>query len=109
MRLPVSAVKIELRSRQQFLQFIQQDRFIGKLADRFLGMNDFAIHFHFKHTAAAGNEGQVFDTLTECTQQFARQTDGLWGVVSHHAKRDGDVHVFSLSLSYRRLRGDASI
>lgn len=71
-------------------------------------MNDFTIYFHFKDTSATWNESQVPDALTKRAQQLARQTDGLWGVVSHHAKRDGDVHVISLPLSYRRLCGDAS-
>ena len=58
-------------------------------------MNDFAIHFHFKNAAPAWDQGQILDALAKGAQQLARQTDGLWGVVSHHAKRNCNVHGLS--------------
>lgn len=55
-------------------------------------MDQLTIHFHFKHAATTGNESQALDALAEGTQQRGRQTDGLWGVVSHHAERNRHIH-----------------
>ena len=44
----------------------------------------------FKSSAAGGDQGQADDGLGEMVEQLCRQTDGAWGVVSHHAVFDTD-------------------
>ncbi len=66
-------------------------------------MNELAIDFDIKDTAATGNEGQVLDALAEGVQQRGRQTDGLRRIVSHHAEGDLHVHLSSPCLRHYRF------
>ena len=55
-------------------------------------MDELPIDNNIKHSAAAGDEGEILDALTKSIEQCGRQTDGLRCVVSHHAEGDRDVH-----------------
>jgi len=70
--------------------------FIGELSDLLFGMDEFAIDFDIEDPATTGDESQVLDARTEGVEQSGRQTDGLGGVISHHA--EGDLHVHAVLL-----------
>ena len=82
-------------------QLDDQRIFIGELPDLLLGMDELAIDFDIEDPATTGNEGQVLDARTESVEQSGRQTDGLRGVISHHA--EGDLHVHAILQAWVRL------
>jgi hypothetical protein len=60
------------------------------LAGFFFGIDFFAVHRYFKHTAAGGDQREGTNILFE-PEKFFRQTDGLRLVVSHAAIFDGNL------------------
>lgn len=76
-----------------FANLFDQLGFIRKLANGFLGMDEFAVDFNFENSSSRRNQLQVLDILAEGVQQLGRQTDGLRRIVSHHAEGDGHVHL----------------
>lgn len=83
------------------LQLDHERIFIGELPDLLLGMDELAIDLDIKDPAAAGDEAQILDTRAEGVEQSGRQTDGLGGVISHHAEGDFHVHAFLLLVNHR--------
>ena len=56
-----------------------------------LAVNQIAINDDLECTTPRGNERQIFDGLRVVVEQFFRQTDGAWGVVSSRAVFDTDL------------------
>ena len=64
-------------------------------------INQVVIHDHFEFATAGWQHGQGFDVKSELVQQFVRQTDGAWCVVSLYAIFDTDrmlLHAIPLRL-----------
>jgi hypothetical protein len=57
---------------------------IGPVPRLEFGMEQFAINLDLERAAAGRDESEGFDPITEI-ENFCRQTDGLWRVVSDHA------------------------
>jgi hypothetical protein len=57
----------------------------------FFGVNQAAVHGHFKPPAIRGDQGDRFGFGLKLLQQFSRQTGGLIGVVSDCAVLNGDL------------------
>lgn len=50
-----------------------------------LGVHQLAVPMDFKSASMRGDQGQGFDVVLKFLEQFARQTEGLGGVVSSGA------------------------
>lgn len=61
---------------------------------RFLAEEDGVIGQHLEASSAGRNQFQGADRWGEEFEQFARQTEGARGVVSHHAVFDAEIELF---------------
>ena len=66
-------------------------------------MDEFAIGADFERATPRGNEGERRDALSEF-ENFGRQTDGLWCVVSDYAVFDRNFCLHSGSFPIKRVR-----
>jgi hypothetical protein len=67
------------------LQFGQHLVFVRKLARLQLGIDQLTVHRQFETPTAGRLKFESGDLLFQIFQQFGRQTDGLWFVVSSSA------------------------
>ena len=57
----------------------------------FLAVDEFLAGYHLKTPAAGGDQLQAGNGRCVELEQLVRQTDGAWGVVSHHAVFDREI------------------
>lgn len=57
----------------------------------FLAVDQLVVNHYLEPAPAGGKQEYALDHRGVEVQQFFRQTDGAWGVVSHHAEFDADL------------------
>ena len=77
---------------QQAADHINDRRFVGEFACCQLGVDQLSIDGQFEATSACRDQLQVADLLLVRREQLARQTDGLWLIVSHRAVFEFQIH-----------------
>ena len=70
---------------------------VGELAGLELRIKQFSVHAQLESPTACRDQLQVANLLFVGGEQLARQTDGLWLVVSHGTVLQLHVHGFVLS------------
>jgi hypothetical protein len=65
---------------------------IGKCTGLQLRVEQLAVHTEFEASAGGWDERQTLDALFVLVEQFRRQTDGFWLVISHCTILEFDVH-----------------
>jgi hypothetical protein len=72
-------------SLQTRLERIQNLLLVGEFVGVQFGIDQIPIDGQLEAAALAGDQSQPLDSLFERGEDFARQTDGIWLVVSHRA------------------------
>lgn len=70
----------------------QHGGLVGKLSGLELRVDQFPTDGQFKASATLRDQRQILDALLVLGQEFGRQTDSLWLVVSHRAVFKLHVH-----------------
>src|SRR5262249_3360875 len=78
---------------------VEDPLLVGELAGLEFGVEQLAVGGEFKAAAAGRDQFQVADLFLVRAEQLARQTDGLWLVVSHRTVLQFQVHALPPSVS----------
>ena len=71
---------------------IEYPLLVGKLFRFQLGVDKLPVGGYLETAPAGGDQFHILNLLLERTQQFARQTDGLWFIPSHGSVAQLKVH-----------------
>lgn len=75
----------------QFVDIPNNHGWVREFSRGFLGVNQLPIDPHFKNASSHRDESQLSNLPLEF-EQFIRQTDGMWFVVSHGTIFDSYFH-----------------
>lgn len=80
--------------------FLEQPRHLagfGMTPRSFLAVDHKVVRQHLEPTAAGRHQLQCANRRGKKVEQFARQTEGAGGVVSHHAVFDAEIELFHVA------------